>query len=199
MLYSKHHFGRGKAMDNYAEEKKRLTEAAIKDGFLAALKNKPFSSVTVSEICRVARVSRGTFYRRYENIPTILQDVFSDMTAIISSIHEQVTCPSGMNCRTSLCQFIRENEKYACIILDPFLSEKFIEYSAENKEDYIADTRTDLTEIQRRTLKEYLLAGCIHVIRRNIRTDDTSWADLRGVIDDFIRSGIQNEKAPAKH
>ena len=44
------------------------TEEAIKDAFLNLLKCKDYMDITVTDICKTAGVSRGTFYAHFDNI-----------------------------------------------------------------------------------------------------------------------------------
>ena len=175
-------------MDHHAEEKKRLTEELIKNGFLQALRNQPYNEITVSDICRIANISRGTFYRRFANISNVYEAVIADMAEMTSTMHDKLTGDPD-RCKIPLCRFLRENEKYRAIALDPALAEMFVEYSAAHKDDAMVDSRDDLSPEQKRTLKAYLLTGCLYVIRKNLQASDQVWTDLQCVIDQFIHRG----------
>jgi len=181
-------------MDNNAAKKIAVTEGLIKDAFLTALKREKYAEITISDICRLANIGRSTFYRRYESIPFVVNDIFADMLSSISNIHEHVM-GTDILCKTPLCQFVRENEKYSAILVDGALSEAFISYAVENRIDSVADDRADLNEAQKRTLKEFLLSGCVYVIRRNLRADADKWDSFKCVIDEFIRNGCRQVKA----
>lgn len=180
-------------MDNNAAMKIAVTESLIKDAFLAALKSKKYPEITISEICRIANIGRSTFYRRYESIHAVVKSIFSDMLNSISNVHEHVMGTDAL-CKAPLCQFVRENEKYRAILVDPALSEAFISYAVENRIDSVADDRNDLSGAQKRTLKEFLLSGCVYVIRRNLRADADKWDSFKCVIDEFIRNGCGDIK-----
>ena len=181
-------------MDNNAAKKIAVTEALIKDAFLTALKREKYAEITISDICRIANIGRSTFYRRYESIPFVVNDIFADMLSSISSVHEHVMGSNAL-CKTPLCEFVRENEKYCVILMDHALSEAFISYAVENRIDSVADDRADLSGAQKRTLKEFLLSGCVYVIRRNLRADADKWDSFKCVIDEFIRNGCHQVKA----
>ena len=181
-------------MDNNAAKKIAVTEALIKDAFLTALKREKYAEITISDICRIANIGRSTFYRRYESIPFVVNDIFADMLSSISSVHEHVMGSNAL-CKTPLCEVVRENEKYSVILMDPALSEAFISYAVENRIDSVADDRADLSGAQKRTLKEFLLSGCVYVIRRNLRADAEKWDSFKCVIDEFIRNGCHQVKA----
>ena len=175
-------------MDNHSQNKIAVTETLIKDACLTELKQKPYTHITISDICRIANISRSTFYRRYESVPTVIDAIFSDILKSISNMHEYLIQPEAY-CKAPLCRFIRENEKYGIILVDPVLSDAFITYAAENRIDSVADDRTDLSELQKRSLKEFLLSGCVYVIRKNLRSNDHKWEQIKCAVDEFVRNG----------
>ena len=180
-------------MDHHTEEKQRLTEELIKNGLLQVLRGKRYSEITVSDICRAADISRGTFYRRFENISNVYAAIFADMAELTSTMHDRLTA-SPDQYKVPLCRLLRENKKYRGIVLDPTLSEMFVEYYAAHKEDPAVDSRSDLTPEQKRMLKAYLLMGCIYVTRKNLQSDEQNWNDLQCVIEQFILRGCLLER-----
>ena len=46
----------------------KYTKKVIKDTFLSLLEEKDITNISVKELCEVADVNRGTFYRYYEDI-----------------------------------------------------------------------------------------------------------------------------------
>ena len=177
-------------MDNNSEKKIAITEKLIKDAFLSELKQKKYTQINISDICRSANISRSTFYRRYESVPFVIHDIFSDILKSISNVHEHLIQAEAY-CKAPLCQFIRENEKYSAILLDPILSDAFITYAAEHRIDSVADDRADLSDVQKLSLKEFLLSGCVYVIRKNLRANTEKWNCIKCAIDGFIRDGCK--------
>ena len=64
----------------------RYTRQTIKDTFLELLKQKSFTKITVTEICKNAEINRGTFYLHYKDVfdllektETELQDEFNQL------------------------------------------------------------------------------------------------------------------------
>lgn len=50
----------------------RYTQMIIKQTFLNLIKTKPFSKITVKEICDVAEINRTTFYKHYHDVNDLL-------------------------------------------------------------------------------------------------------------------------------
>ena len=51
------------------DRRTRYTRQTIKDTFLELLKQKSFTKITVTEICKNAAINRGTFYLQSEEFP----------------------------------------------------------------------------------------------------------------------------------
>lgn len=65
------------------------TKEALHRALLELLKGKTLEVITVSEICRKAKVSRGTFYLHYSNIEELFEEYFKEITAdLINSYQE---------------------------------------------------------------------------------------------------------------
>ena len=67
----------------------KYTKKVIKDTFLSLLEKKDISSISVKELCDIADVNRGTFYRYYEDIYDYVKEkggpYFEMLTAEIES------------------------------------------------------------------------------------------------------------------
>ena len=47
------------------------TETAIRETFMTLVNEMPVSSITASELCRRARISRNAFYLHYASVPAL--------------------------------------------------------------------------------------------------------------------------------
>ena len=50
------------------DRRTRYTRQTIKETFLELLKQKNFTKITVTEICKISEINRGTFYLHYYDI-----------------------------------------------------------------------------------------------------------------------------------
>ena len=74
----------------------RYTRQIIKETFLKLLAKKSFTKITVTELCRIAEINRGTFYLHYYDMEDVLDDILNDMLSDTSSVMEHVLsqkCP----------------------------------------------------------------------------------------------------------
>lgn len=52
----------------------------VREAFLQKLAEKPCAKITVSELIQAANVNRSTFYRNWEDVPTLLEDMEKTLT-----------------------------------------------------------------------------------------------------------------------
>ena len=61
----------------------QLSKKMLKDALLELLKHKRFYDINVRELCDKAGVNRSTFYRHYDNIADVMNDIIDDIGKII--------------------------------------------------------------------------------------------------------------------
>ena len=74
------------------DRRTRYTRQTIKDSFLSLLKEKPFSKITVTEVCRMSEINRGTFYLHYYDIDDVLDSLLEDVITDTASVLDHVLC-----------------------------------------------------------------------------------------------------------
>ena len=65
-------------------EDKRITKTkcALKSALLKLLSTQAFDVISITELCKIANVSRITFYTHYKDKFALLDDIFNDMLII---------------------------------------------------------------------------------------------------------------------
>lgn len=56
---------------------------SIKDAFLQLLLKKDYMQITITDLCKYAGVSRGTFYTHFGNIGQVVEEVFQMLYMIL--------------------------------------------------------------------------------------------------------------------
>ena len=69
-----------KAMNRNAQRSIRL----LKEAFMELLAEKPYESITVSDVARKADLNRGTFYAHFDNVDDLMRSVMADTADTIS-------------------------------------------------------------------------------------------------------------------
>lgn len=108
------------------------TKKNIHRVLLALLKEKPLSQITVTELCRLAEISRGTFYFHYEEIGDILDEMF-EITMQDLEVWYKDPFKKGFNITQKnlapgmiqIFNHVKKNEDFYRIILS---SDVFIKY-----------------------------------------------------------------------
>ncbi|PSL36247.1 TetR family transcriptional regulator [Planomicrobium soli] len=55
------------------------TKEALKEALVFLLKEKSLKSISITEICSIAKVNRGTFYSHYEHVEDLFEDYYKDI------------------------------------------------------------------------------------------------------------------------
>lgn len=63
------------------DRRTRYTKMVIQEAFYDLIKTKPFSKITISDICKHADISRPTFYLHYEDIYALLDEIGENMVS----------------------------------------------------------------------------------------------------------------------
>ena len=56
-----------------------LTKDAIKQSFLKLLNKKPIDKITVKEIVEDCGINRNSFYYHFDDIPSLMEEIFIDV------------------------------------------------------------------------------------------------------------------------
>lgn len=65
------------------------TKQVLHSALLTLLSEKPLENISIAEICRVAKVNRGTFYLHYEQKEKLLEEYFQEIMADLHHSYEE--------------------------------------------------------------------------------------------------------------
>ncbi|MCM3389622.1 TetR/AcrR family transcriptional regulator [Ureibacillus chungkukjangi] len=65
------------------------TKEALHIALLTLLKNKPLEAISISEICRIAKVNRGTFYLHYTQIGDLFEEYFKEIVEDLANSYQE--------------------------------------------------------------------------------------------------------------
>lgn len=124
------------AMQKSNSESNQITKNAIKEAFLALLKNKPYQEVRITEIINEAGVSRSAFYHNYKCKQDIMIDMFKDAFTAISS---QIGTDMQLNWE-AIFSYVKYNEWKIRLLLGAGLQDHLLKSMNEsydlNDENY---------------------------------------------------------------
>lgn len=65
------------------------TKEALHKALLSLLKSKPLETISISEICRKAKINRGTFYLHYSQIGDLFEAYFKEIMDDLANCYEE--------------------------------------------------------------------------------------------------------------
>mgnify|MGYP002282985254 CR=1 FL=1 len=176
------------------DRRTRYTKGVIKESFMKLLQQKPFAKITVTEICRLSDINRGTFYLHYYDVYDVLDDLIYDLFHHTSGIIDHVLCPQRSACAYPLCEKIQGSSQYHALIMDDVASARFLEKLSDfAKEGFV----TFLMQNSRLTFEEaeavfcFQINGCLTINKLMIKNHCTDWHKVQNVIDEYIRAGLK--------
>ena len=186
-----------KTVARKTDKRTLYTKGAVKDALLVLLESNPFEKITITDVCKKAEISRGTYYLHYYELTEVLDDLLDDALAdadgLLGQLQISNTC-SANECSNSLCRMVRHSQKFKVIFLDESLTSRIIEkIAALHKENFVEEimTRCNINKKQADAIFYFQINGCFAISKsgRSLECDD--WLNIRRAIDSFIAGGLE--------
>ena len=179
---------------NPEDRRTRYTRMVIKQALLELVRNKPFEKITVTEICKVSDINRGTFYLHYYDALDVLDDLIQELFSDTTDVIDHVLCPHREVCSYPLCEKIQANPTYHPLFLDEAASARILHKIAEEGKErfvtYLMQNSSLLFE-QAEAIFYFQIHGCMTVNRMMLKNHCTDWRSIQSVIDQVIKSGLE--------
>ena len=168
------------------------TRMAVKDALLALMAKHNYSQLTVADVCRSADISRSTFYRHYDNLRQVIDELFANA-------REKITRPDHLSdaaeaeANRHLCVFLRKNRKYLPLFLSPHFRGEAVSWfisSAPELREWLNSEGASLETDELRRIMFFQLNGCLALVQENLDVSDEEWAQIKNSIDTFVRRGM---------
>lgn len=167
----------------------KAIDESIKSAFLHILDTKPYDEISITEICNLCNISRGTFYRHFENTSFLLESFFQQLTekaffspgALYTQEHER---------KVPLCCYIRSDHAMQCLVRDIKVRELLIKYLL-NKTTYKNQLDCHMNLIgcdSAFILYKHFLSSCLNTISENLSLSDEKWEQVKLHIDKAVLS-----------
>lgn len=182
---------------NRIDRRTIYTVNVIKDSFLELIQDKQYSKISIKEICKVADISRSTFYLHFKSINDVLNAILDDAIKMTSPDYLKISNFSidYLKENESLipaCQRVGSSEKYRKLLLDPELTEYIvgrIMIRERNRVVPAIQEKTGLSKEDAETLFLYTLHGSFAVNRANQFRKNNKWYHDVQLINNFTLNG----------
>lgn len=182
---------------NRIDRRTIYTVNVIKDSFLELIQDKPYSKISIKELCKVADISRSTFYLHFKSINDVLNAILDYVIKMTSPDYLKISNFSidYLKENESLipaCQRVGSSEKYRKLLLDPELTEYIvgrIMIRERNRVVPAIQEKTGLSKEDAETLFLYTLHGSFAVNRANQFRKNNKWYHDVQLLNNFTLNG----------
>lgn len=147
---------------NHIDARVRYTRMIIEQSFLELLREKPFSKITVTELCQKAQVNRATFYKHYLDVPDLLEKIEEQLFQQIRSVFTSQNIDLESFLLDMLHYTCREKDRYMALggeNGDPNLMTKTFLVCYESAYPVLTQNMPRLKENERKMLYHFLSQG----------------------------------------
>lgn len=161
-----------------------MTQLLLKTALIELMNEKPFSKITIKDICEQADLNRTTFYLHYNDQFELLSDIESEVQQkTIEYLSNARPSPDAKHMIEVFLSYIRNQADLFRILLLDSDSENFRERFIRNSlENFKVNIPLSCPEDEEPYLLSFLLQGSINMItewiRRGFDIDPSKLADL---------------------
>ena len=176
----------------------RYMQTVLGESLLALLRTKPIEKITVTEICKLAEINRGTFYAYFLDPADLLSKIEADLYEKFVAISVR---PSSLKKETIKVFFRRlfdlfyDNKELVRVLIGDFGDRKFLAGCALiGHEVAIADWQKKFPEVDRSYLEyvyAYVYNGCLGIVELWIKNDyRESPAEMAELVNKFFTDSL---------
>jgi AcrR family transcriptional regulator len=173
-------------------------QSVLKDCLLTLLETKPIEKVTITEICALAGINRGTFYAYYANPYELLAHIEGDL---FDQMVAQTTRPSKLKKETikdyfrQLFDLFYDNKELMRVLFGEFGDRKFlVKCSMLGYEGAVNDWQKKAPNVDRSYIDyifAYVYNGCLGIVELWIKNNyRESPAEMAALIEKFFTDSL---------
>lgn len=179
-----------------AEDRRtRYTKSQIKEAVIELLKQKPINKISVTEVCRMVDINRGTFYLHYEDCYQVLEELQEEFCDEMISMLNSKMDEHPLDCIESLHQINQNNEDLYLVLMrseyPTHAFRKFINYGKKILLQQIS-VNTTLSPQEQEWLADYIIAADLAYDQQILTKEENM--DRERIIHEFTQAGIEHFK-----
>ena len=141
-----------------------LSKKLLKDALLSLLKEKNMIDISIKELCERSGVNRSTFYRHYDNLSDLMEEIIDDILFLVDQTNDHTfeTPEKALNYISDILTFFRDHREY-----DPLISsESFaIDLLSQRMKEKITRYNSIKNSRYSTYLIRYLLSGSYAILK----------------------------------
>lgn len=110
-------------MGEYSDRRTRRTERALREALVALLQEKPLSRITVSDVIELADIGRSTFYRHYQDVPSMAESMGAALIGDVGEILYDKTKVGSLSlsadCVSAVMSYLRNDKTLFLALIGP--------------------------------------------------------------------------------
>lgn len=166
-------------MNKKDNQRTRLTKMLFRNSLISLLQKKPIYQISVTELCEASEMNRSTFYKYYGNVRDVLTEIEEETLKQGQKCMQEIEV-SGINYAIQslyrlLC-YIKENKELYQLLLNNSTDDNFSSVMMQNTIDFLKCKSQNILPDSNNFsdyIFQYILSGCIHVIRSWINSPMT--------------------------
>ena len=149
----------------------KLSRTIIKNALLELLKRKSIYDITVKELCDAADINRSTFYRHYNNISDVMDEITDNISGVIAKVNEwSIQDPNNaLNYIYESLRFLEQHQEYDSLMVSEHFSFDILFGKLEGTVLKTLATLTNHTGNELNYMVKYILRGTLAIIREWIK------------------------------
>lgn len=159
-----------------------ITKKMLKDALLNLLSKKNLLDITVKELCDESNINRTTFYRHYDNISDLLDEIIDDISQMIANTNKLANNNpnNSLDYIMDTIKFFYEHHEYDSLIK----SGKYtLNRITSNVKDVVSQNFTNKDSQYNHYLMNYIFNGTYGILEEWIRNDrDVDYKTISDII-----------------
>ncbi|MCC8162895.1 MAG: TetR/AcrR family transcriptional regulator [Lachnospiraceae bacterium] len=158
-----------------------------------------YEKISVTELCRMADINRGTFYLHYLDLEDVLDQLLKEILENTTGTIEHVMC-GGQECKTyPFCQRMHSDDRYRVLFMDDGITEKLLHILGNyGKEDFISYlmSHSHLNFQEAEAIYTFQINGCLAINRLMLYNKCSDWQTVQKMVDAFLKAGLEHFLLP---
>ena len=165
------------------------TKATIQNAAIDLLRVKPLSDITVTELCAMAGINRNTFYAHYDTPRGVVEEITKQLLLELDGVAKQNT--QSLDICRAVCRYLDHRRNIFLALADSNTENAYEQIAIEQAR---TDAKQRAKDSQSQYHSEFIIGGCVFVLKRWLRYGTESPEEMGLLIHDQFVKSLHAEK-----